>query len=210
MRQVSQNGDMNRLTLSLQHSIVTLSQRGWSARRIARELGINRETVGKHLLAKPTTVTTGSPGDDPDSKPAIVTTGSERGRSSCEPWRSVIEAAVDRGLSAVRIHHDLIGDHGFQGCYEAVNRFVRRKTAERVAFAGLCGRSRPPTTPAMPRHKGRVEAGVKYVQDNALKGRTFTSLAEQNEFLAQWERSVADTRIHGTVRQQVLKLFMTA
>jgi transposase len=311
MRHVSQKGDMNRLTLSLQHSIVTLSQRGWSARRIARELGINRETVGKHLLAKPATVTTGSPGDDPDSKPAIVTTGSERGRSSCEPWRSVIEDAVGRGLSAVRIHHDLIGDHGFQGCYEAVKRFVRRNAAERnlpfrrmecapaeemqvdfgtgawvveddhrrrphlfravlshsrkgytevvwrqttetfirclenafrhfggvasrtvvdnlkaavlqadwfdpdlnpklVEFCRHYGTILAPTKPAMPRHKGKVEAGVKYVQDNALKGRTFTSLAEQNEFLAQWERSVADTRIHGTVRQQVLKLFVTA
>ena len=68
MRQVSQKGGMNRLTLSLQHSIVTLSQRGWSARRIARELGVNRETVGKHLRAKPAMVTAGSPGDDPDSK----------------------------------------------------------------------------------------------------------------------------------------------
>jgi IS30 family transposase len=56
MRQLSQKGGMNRLTLSLQHSIVTLSHRGWSARRIARELGVNRETVGKHLRAKPATV----------------------------------------------------------------------------------------------------------------------------------------------------------
>ena len=55
--------------------------------------------------------------------------------------------------------------------------------------------------------KGKVEAGVKYVQANALKGRSFESLAEQNLFLTQWERSVADTRIHGTVRQQVGKLF---
>src|ERR1019366_7781007 len=106
---------MNQLNVNQQEAIVGLSQRGWSARRIARELGINRETVGKHLRAKPATATTGSAGDDPDSKPAIVTTGSERGRSSCEPWRSVIEDAVDRGLSAVRIHHDLIGDHGFEG-----------------------------------------------------------------------------------------------
>jgi hypothetical protein len=79
-----------------------------------------------------------------------------------------------------------------------------------VEFCGHYGTILAPTKPAMPRHKGKVEAGVKYVQDNALKGRTFTSLGEQNEFLAQWERSVADTRIHGTVRQQVLKLFVTA
>jgi len=60
-----------------------------------------------------------------------------------------------------------------------------------------------PTRPAMPRHKGKVEAGVKYAQNNAVKGRSFTSLSTQNQFLADWERNVADTRLHGTTRQQV-------
>jgi hypothetical protein len=64
-----------------------------------------------------------------------------------------------------------------------------------------------PTRPRMPRHKGKVERGVDYVQDNALKGRTFASLEEENRFLCDWERSVADTRVHGTTRQQVSKLF---
>lgn len=66
-----------------------------------------------------------------------------------------------------------------------------------------------PTKPATPRHKGKIEAGVKYAQNNALAGRTFNSLAEQNLFLADWERRVADTRIHGTTKQQVGKLFAT-
>jgi len=64
-----------------------------------------------------------------------------------------------------------------------------------------------PTKPRMPRHKGKVEAGVKYVQSNALKGHTFASLQEQQQHLAEWERTVADTRIHGTTKQQVLKVF---
>lgn len=64
-----------------------------------------------------------------------------------------------------------------------------------------------PTKPRTPRHKGKVERGVDYVQENALKGRTFTSLAEQNDYLLHWESTVADTRIHGTTRQQVLKVF---
>lgn len=64
-----------------------------------------------------------------------------------------------------------------------------------------------PTQPARPEHKGKIEAGVKYAQNNALKGRTFGSLGEQNLFLAEWERRVADTRIHGTVRQQVSARF---
>jgi len=64
-----------------------------------------------------------------------------------------------------------------------------------------------PTKPAMPRHKGKVEAGVKYAQNNAVKGRKFDSLTAQNRFLADWEKNVADTRIHGTTRRQVGKLF---
>jgi transposase len=64
-----------------------------------------------------------------------------------------------------------------------------------------------PTKPRMPRHKGKIERGVGYVQDNALKGRTFGSLTEQNEYLWDWEKRIADTRIHGTTRQQVQVLF---
>ena len=64
-----------------------------------------------------------------------------------------------------------------------------------------------PTKPYTPRHKGKIERGVGYVKDNALKGRTFASLEEQNCFLAEWEARVADQRIHGTTRQQVGKRF---
>ncbi len=64
-----------------------------------------------------------------------------------------------------------------------------------------------PTKPRTPRHKGKVERGVDYVQENALKGRTFSSLQEQNDYLLHWEATVADTRIHGTTRKQVAKLF---
>ncbi|HZL95809.1 MAG TPA: hypothetical protein VFB99_19280, partial [Vicinamibacterales bacterium] len=55
--------------------------------------------------------------------------------------------------------------------------------------------------------KGKVERGVAYVQDNSLKGRTFQSLEAQNQHLAEWERLIADTRIHGTTRRQVGKVF---
>jgi hypothetical protein len=64
-----------------------------------------------------------------------------------------------------------------------------------------------PTKPYTPRHKGKVEAGVNYVQENAVKGRRFESLQEQNVFLKEWEKKVADTRIHGTTRRQVRKHF---
>jgi len=83
---------------------------------------------------------------------------------------------------------------------------VNVKLAE---FARHYGTAILPTRPAMPRHKGKVEAGVKFAQNNGLKGRSFASLAAQNLFLAEWEASVADTRIHGTTRQQVAQVFQT-
>jgi transposase len=74
-------------------------------------------------------------------------------------------------------------------------------------FARHYGTAILPCKPAMPRHKGKVESGVNYGQENALKGRSFESLSAQNLFLADWESNVADKRIHGTTKQQVAKVF---
>jgi hypothetical protein len=64
-----------------------------------------------------------------------------------------------------------------------------------------------PTRPAMPRHKGKVEAGVKYGQNNALKGRSVHEFGGAKPVLVRLGTHVADTRIHGTTRQQVIKVF---
>jgi transposase len=133
----SQKGAMNSLTVSLQQSILILADRGWSARRISRELDVHRETVGRYLrLSKPAKVATGSDAEG-QSKPTISTAGSEAGeepkpakvatgsRSRCEPWREKIEQAIAQGLSAARIHQDLMAEPGFDGRYNTVKRFVR-------------------------------------------------------------------------------------
>ena len=304
---------MNQLNVSLQHSITTLSAKGWSARKIARELGVHRETVGRYLQpvsseSKPAIPPIGS-GAASVSKPANVPTGSKAGRTSqCAPLTAVIERGLSAGLSAQRIYQDLIAGHAFTGGYDAVKRFVRqlahrtelpfrrmecapgqelqvdfgqgawvladgqrrrphlfravlshsrkgysevvwRQTAESFLcclenafrhFGGVTATVVPdnlkagviqadwydpeinpkleefarhygtvilPTKPVMPRHKGKVESGVKYAQNNAVKGRSFDSLAAQNTHLSDWEKNVADTRIHGTIRQQVGKFF---
>ena len=302
---------MNQLTVSLQHSIATLAAKGWSSRKIARELDLDRETVRRYRSA-PDSKSAIPPAGSPevcDSKPAIVPAGSRAGRTSqCAPWSSVIEQGLLAGLSAQRIYQDLVAGHGFTGSYDAVKRFVRqlsqrteppfrrmecapgqelqvdfglggwvveggkrrrphlfravlshsrkaysevvwRQTSESFLrclenafryfggvtatvvidnlkagvlqadwydpelnpkleeFARHYGTVILPTRPAMPRHKGKVESAVKYAQDNAVKGRSFESLTAQNAHLADWESKVADTRIHGTTRRQVGKLF---
>lgn len=75
------------------------------------------------------------------------------------------------------------------------------------SFASHCGFVILPSKPYTPRHKGKVESGVNYAQENAIKGRIFDSLEEQNRFLVDWERATADLRIHGTTRKQVRALF---
>jgi transposase len=327
---------MNLLKMDIRQSIITLSDDGWSQRRIARELGINRETVAKYRQEKrdqapsnPAIVPTGSP-DPSDSKPAIappgsvevqqearapkpaiVPAGSGAGRKSqCESFRAEIIAGLDGGLTAQRIYQDLVSDHQFKGSYDSVKRFVRhlgltnplpfrrmetqpgeqaqvdygqgawvieegrrrrphvlrvvlshsrkgytevfwQQTTENfirglenafrafggvpktlvidnlraavnkadwfdpeinpkvLSFAEHYGTVIMPTKPRMPRHKGKVEAGVKYIQDNGLAGRKFEALSAQNLYLTHWEETVADTRIHGTTRQQVRTLFET-
>ena len=314
---------MNQLKLSQQQSILTLHQAGWSNRAIARELDLDRETVGKYLRAPavPGPPAIGAaefskpaipiPGSVPaaDSKPAIVIAGSVAGRKSrCAVWEPQITTGLEAGLTAQRIYQDLVTEHQFVGSYQSVKRFVRRLGATTTlpwrrlesepgvemqvdfgqgAWIEVAGkRKRPhvfrvvlsysrkgysevvwhqttenfirclenafryfggvtstvvidnlraavtqadwfdpelnpkiiafaehyqtvilPTKPYTPRHKGKIEAGIKYVQSNALKGRSFASLTAENEFLLEWESRVADTRIHGTTRQQVAQVF---
>ena len=393
----------NNLKMDKVFSILALHNVGWSDRQIARELGIHRGTVARHLRlagagsvcpvdrSKPATnppagsdghcnLPTGSDdpkpatnlpagsagpscgswdssklqsgsdggfiallptaagdslsdavaedrallGSNPSAAAAPYGTGGletigaaclppEPGKSGpisdCEPHRQIILAKLEQGLSAQRIHQDLVDDHGFQSAYDSVKRFVRPlKAASPLPFrrmecppgqecqvdfgtgapiVGSDGQRRKthvfrmvlshsrkgyseavlrqttddfllclenaywamggvpkvtvidnlkaavkhpdwydpelnpkvqsfcehygtvilPTKPYTPRHKGKVERGVGYVQDNALKGRRFASLAEENRHLEQWEATVADTRIHGTTRRQVGKMF---
>ena len=398
---------MNQLKVNQQATIVSLWKHGWSARRIAREMGFDRDTVSKYIQsekAKPATPTTGAAQGDVTSqarcaevvaaKPATLTTGvrpvdadgasnasravvpnpatptagSALGReansvtptagtttdsapeisagaiqvnaapgnlpvsiasttdpasgavtpalaaarhnvSLCERWHPVIIAALEHGLSAKRIHQDLVQAHDFPGSYQSVKRYVhkwerqtpvpfrrmefapgeqlqvdfgtgpwivepggRRRRAhvfravlccsragyseatfdqktetflrcvenafryfggvtltttpdnlkaavlhpdwydpelnpKLAAFAAHYGTVILPTQPKVPRHKGRVERGIDFVQQ-ALKGRSFSSLAAANTFLATWEKNIADTRIHGTTRRHVGQHFL--
>jgi transposase len=345
----------NALKMAEVYAIYALLERGWSQRRIARTLQVDRETVRRYSrlareAVEPGAVPSGCgppkpakapPGSTPDgirvyegaggSNPATEAPPGSRAtawtagglprpasgdsnapttsQSRCEPFRLLILAKLEQGLSAQRIHQDLVAEHGFPAKYHSVRRFVHRlgqatplpfrrmecepgqeaqvdfgraapvitpegkrrwphvlrvilshsrkgyseavprQTTEHFIralenafhrFGGVprmlvpdnlkaavlkadwfdpelnpkiqafCRHYRTtllPTRPRRPRHKGKSEAGVKFVRNNALKGRQFASLADQNRHLWHWEATVADTRIHGTTRQQVGKVF---
>jgi transposase len=331
----------NRLKMALIDAILSLKARGWSNRRIATELGVDRDTVARQLRraeqanaatapigsatiraeSNAATAPIGSPTIRAESNAATAPIGADAAavpvpagsrqptQSACEPWRDVILAKLDLGLTAQRIHQDLVAEHGFTAAYHSVRRFVRhlgktrplpfrrmecaageeaqvdfgtgapiqtaegkrrtthvfrivlshsrkayseavyRQTTEEFirclenafwywggvpkalvldnlkagveqadwydpelnpklrAFADHYGLAVLPTRPRMPRHKGKTESGIGYVKKNALKGHVFASLEAENQHLLHWETTVADVRVHGTIRQQVGKLF---
>jgi transposase len=64
-----------------------------------------------------------------------------------------------------------------------------------------------PTRPYTPRHKGKVENGVHYVQRNFMAGQEFADLHSANQQLKKWIQEVAGVRDHGTTHQAPLSLF---
>lgn len=337
---------VNRLKMAIVQSILSLHAQGWSARRIARTLGVSRDAVARHLrrarqsaepdpaggpnkaiapidparvpggsnkatppTLPPTAPAAPNPAIGPAARP-VPLAGAGR-QSHAARWRELILAKQRQGLSAKRIHQDLVAETGAaQLSYDSVRRFLKRAGApprplpfrrmhsapgqeaqidfgtgapiitpdgkrrkthvfrivlshSRKAYSEACHRQTTedfircienalwhfggvpqtlvidnlkaavahpdwfdpeinpklqsfcrhygtvilPTRPYRARHKGKIERGIGYVKNNALAGHTFTSLEAQNRHLAHWEQTVADTRIHGTTKQQVGKLF---
>lgn len=137
----------NELSMAERATIAALLKQGWTKRRIARELGLHRDTVRRHARALESAVqpevATGSTAKQ--ATPAEVATGNEGvprqgkatafgpvpqlSRSSCDPYRQIIEEKISAGLTAQRIFQDLTAEHGYGGAYNAVKRFVRRLSA---------------------------------------------------------------------------------
>ena len=292
----------NGLKMAVKHAVIGLLERGWSHRRIARELGIHRETVARYDGLRKSKPAISTPGSDPPPAPPCGR------KSECESVADLIGSKLDQGLGGRRIFQDLRAETGFTGSYSSVKRFIRRlgkrtelpcrrievepgseaqvdfgsgpwvieeghrrrthvlrvvlsysrkgyseaihrqttdafirclenafrcfggvpavlvldnlKAAVKnadwfdpdlnpkiIAFARHYGIAILPTRPAAPQEKGKIESGIKYVKNNALKGRDFMSVPGINSFLRHWEATIADTRIHGTTKRQVRAIF---
>ena len=119
----------NRLEMAVANTIGTLKQQGWSQRRIARVLGIDRRTVKRHLdlIQDDSNATTNAPtgsvaealgGDQEVKRSGPV--------SQCEPFRQMITDKLEKDLSAQRIYQDLVTEQEFSGSYYSVRRFIKR------------------------------------------------------------------------------------
>lgn len=122
----------NQLKLAMVNTITTLKRHGWSIRRIAKELGIDRATVRRYVRIEqsypkpPTNAPIGSAtGTDP---PVNRPPGQE---SRCIPYSNIIRDKIDADLTAQRIYQDLVTDHGYRSIFDVVRDFL-----EDEAFLG--------------------------------------------------------------------------
>nr|WP_314467963.1 IS21 family transposase [uncultured Novosphingobium sp.] len=103
------------------------------------------------------------------------------------------EVLVDNAKALVE-HHD------------AATREVRFN-ARLHAFARYWGFSPRACAPYRARTKGKDERGVGYVKRNAVAGRRFVSWGAFVAHLDQWNREIADVRVHGTTGELPLVRF---
>ena len=115
----------NQLKMAHINAIRTLLERGWSQRRVSRELGINRSTVARYVRIFA----------EEDSKPAISTPGVCGRKSTCQEFSQEITQKLDLGLSAKRIHQDLVEEQVTVGT--PVARRPRTDLSERHYRTGL-------------------------------------------------------------------------
>ena len=111
----------NHPNMAKTHSIEVLLKRGWSQRRIAKELGVDRGSVSKvfkRLNTPEDTVAT-----PPKLEPPALS------NSACQPHHERIQAKLDLGLTAQRIFTDLRQEVGFGHSYQSVKRYVRKLKA---------------------------------------------------------------------------------
>lgn len=104
-----------------------------------------------------------------------------------------VEVLVDNAKALVE-HHD------------AATREVRFN-ARLHAFARYWGFSPRACAPYRARTKGKDERGVGYVKRNAVAGRRFVSWGAFVAHLDQWNREIADVRVHGTTGELPLVRF---
>ncbi|MET4516729.1 hypothetical protein [Bradyrhizobium sp. I1.7.5] len=90
--------------------------------------------------------------------------------------------------------------------HDAVSRSVQFND-KLIAFAKHWGFRPRACAPYRARTKGKTENGVGYVKKNAIAGHSFASWEAFEAHLAEWEREVANVRIHGTTGEAPIARF---
>lgn len=114
-------------------------------------------------------------------------------RRALESWGGVPRRVVPDNLKAAVVQALI---------YDPVLGEAYRRLAQHYGFIIS------PTRPHTPRHKGKVENGIRYVQRNFMAGQAFADITAANQRLVLWVREEAGRREHGTTHQAPLRLFL--
>lgn len=79
-----------------------------------------------------------------------------------------------------------------------------------LEFANHCNTVIVPCSPYSPWEKGTVEAGIKYLQNNFVSGRTFANYADLKRQLTDWTNTYANLRVHGTTKKVPMEVFLAS
>jgi hypothetical protein len=90
--------------------------------------------------------------------------------------------------------------------HDAVSRTVQFND-KLLAFAKHWGFDPRACAPYRARTKGKTESGVGYVKNNAIAGHSFETWEAFEAHLANWEREVANVRVHGTTGEAPIVRF---
>jgi hypothetical protein len=100
----------NRLKMAQQQAVIALAQRGWSYRRIARELGVHRETVARYVRLAAEDAAFSEPGTRVDiSKPANLIAGSDDAGTGLDPPKPAIPITCPSGIFRPHCWHRSYG-----------------------------------------------------------------------------------------------------
>jgi hypothetical protein len=132
-----------------QEAILNLDRRGWSIRRIARELRLSRNTVRGYLRqmacdpppqstagavavsVQPDPLSTTGSADQANQTDPLSTAGNQGRKSLCLDLGPQILEKFTTGLTAQRIYQDLKAEVAFPGSYESVKRYVAKAAPDR-------------------------------------------------------------------------------
>lgn len=121
---------MERIHMNYINDIIHRLRCGESERQISRDLGISRPTVHKYKIMATIEgyldIDTERPGLDQIAEVLGPKPQPPKKPSTLEPYQEVVKQMIERGIEMTAMWQRLRSDHGYEGSYSSVRRFVHR------------------------------------------------------------------------------------
>ena len=121
---------MERIHMNHINEIIHRLRCGESERQISRDLGISRPTVHKYKIMATLEgyldIDTEKPGLDELAEVLGPKPQPPKKPSTLEPYQEVVKQMIEQGVEMTAMWQRLRSDHGYEGSYSSVRRFVHR------------------------------------------------------------------------------------